>query len=44
MIAGHIHHANIREYQGTTYMCAGDWTDTCSALVEKDGVFEIIKY
>jgi hypothetical protein len=25
-------------------MCAGDWTDTCSALVEKDGVFEIIKY
>lgn len=44
VIAGHIHHANIREYQGTTYMCAGDWTDTCSALVEKDGVFEIIKY
>ena len=44
VIVGHIHHANIREYQGTTYMCAGDWTDTCSALVEKDGVFEIIKY
>ena len=44
VIAGHIHHANIREYKGTTYMCAGDWTDTCSALVEKNGVFEIIKY
>jgi len=44
IIVGHIHHANIREYNGTTYMCCGDWCDECTAIVEKDGLFEIIEY
>lgn len=44
VIVGHIHHANIRVNDEITYMCCGDWTDTCSALVERDGVFEILKY
>jgi UDP-2,3-diacylglucosamine pyrophosphatase LpxH len=44
VIVGHIHHANIRIDDEITYMCCGDWTDTCSALVEKNGVFKIIKY
>ena len=44
VIVGHIHHANIREYHGTTYMCCGDWCDTCSAIVEENGSFRIIKY
>jgi UDP-2,3-diacylglucosamine pyrophosphatase LpxH len=44
VIVGHIHHMNIREVNGTTYMCCGDWTDTCSAIVEENGLFKIIKY
>ena len=44
IIVGHIHHANIREYDGTTYMCCGDWCDECTAIVEKNGLFGIIEY
>jgi UDP-2,3-diacylglucosamine pyrophosphatase LpxH len=44
VIAGHIHHANIRKYDNLAYMCCGDWTDTCSAIVEENGSFRIIKY
>lgn len=44
VIAGHIHHANIRKYDNLIYMCCGDWTDTCSAIVEENGLFRIIKY
>ena len=44
VIVGHIHHANIREQNGTMYMCCGDWTDTCSAIAEKDGIFGILKF
>ena len=44
VICGHIHHANIREVNQITYMCCGDWTDTCSAIVEENGVFKILYY
>ena len=44
IICGHIHHGNIR-YNGTiTYMCCGDFVDTCSAIVEKNGKFKFVNY
>lgn len=44
VICGHIHHANIRNFSKITYMCCGDWCDTCSAIVEKDGIYCLEKY
>ena len=45
IICGHIHHANIRDIDGITYMNCGDWVESCTALVEHhDGRFEIIKW
>ena len=34
VICGHIHHAEIVEYDGITYMNDGDWCESCTALVE----------
>lgn len=43
IVCGHIHHANIRDIDGITYMNCGDWVESCTALVEHlDGTFEII--
>jgi UDP-2,3-diacylglucosamine pyrophosphatase LpxH len=42
IIVGHIHVLNIRKFGKITYMCCGDFVDTCSAIVEKDGVFSAI--
>ena len=44
VICGHIHHANIKNCGKMTYMCCGDWCDTCSAIVEKNGIYELKKY
>ena len=44
IIVGHIHHANIRYFNKLLYMCCGDWCDTCSAIVEKNGVYALEKY
>ena len=45
VIAGHIHHAEIREIDGIQYMNCGDWVESCTALVEKeDGEICIIDY
>lgn len=45
IICGHIHHANICDYDGITYMNCGDWVESCTALVEHhDGKFEIVRY
>lgn len=44
IICGHIHHANIRNFGDITYMCCGDFVDTCSAIVEKNGKFEHVFY
>lgn len=44
VICGHIHSANIRKFDKITYMCCGDFVDTCSAIVEKDGVFQLKMY
>lgn len=43
VICGHIHHAIIRQIGGVTYVNAGDFVETCSAIVEhNDGRLEII--
>lgn len=45
IIAGHIHHAEIKEIDGIIYMNDGDWVESCSALVETlDGTFEIVHW
>lgn len=45
VICGHIHHAEIKEIHGVTYMNSGDWVESCTALVEKlDGTWEIITW
>jgi UDP-2,3-diacylglucosamine pyrophosphatase LpxH len=43
VICGHIHHAEIKEIDGVTYMNDGDWVESMSALVEHhDGTWEIV--
>ena len=43
VICGHIHHAEIKDIDGVTYMNDGDWVESMSALVEHhDGKWEII--
>lgn len=45
IICGHIHHAEIKEINGVTYMNDGDWVESGTALVEHlDGRWEIINY
>lgn len=45
VICGHIHHAEIKEIDGVTYMNDGDWVESCTALVEHhDGRFEIVHW
>ncbi|MEM8766059.1 MAG: UDP-2,3-diacylglucosamine diphosphatase [Pseudomonadota bacterium] len=34
VICGHIHHAEISNFDGVTYMNCGDWVESCTALVE----------
>jgi len=45
VICGHIHHAEIKEINGITYMNDGDWVESCTALVENhDGRWEIVTW
>jgi UDP-2,3-diacylglucosamine pyrophosphatase LpxH len=45
VICGHIHHAEIKDIDGITYMNDGDWVESCTALVEHyDGKWEIITW
>jgi hypothetical protein len=45
VICGHIHHAEIKEINGVTYMNDGDWVESCTALVEHySGRWEIITW
>jgi UDP-2,3-diacylglucosamine pyrophosphatase LpxH len=45
VICGHIHHAEIKEIDGTIYMNDGDWVESCSALVEhENGKWEIVTW
>ena len=43
IITGHIHHPEIRDINGITYMNSGDWVESCSALVENfNGDWKIV--
>ena len=45
VICGHIHHAEIKEIDGVTYMNDGDWVESMTALVEHhNGRWEIITW
>jgi UDP-2,3-diacylglucosamine pyrophosphatase LpxH len=45
VVCGHIHHAEITDFDGVTYMNCGDWVESCTALVEDDqGRFQIIDW
>ena len=45
MVCGHIHHAEIREIGGVTYLNCGDWVESCTALVEHhDGGIELLRW
>lgn len=45
VVCGHIHHAEIREFDGVTYYNDGDWVESCTALVEdKHGNMSIVDW
>ena len=45
VVCGHIHHAEIREFDGVTYYNDGDWVESCTALVEdKNGAMSIVDW
>jgi UDP-2,3-diacylglucosamine pyrophosphatase LpxH len=45
IICGHIHHPNIKEYDGILYLNSGDWVESLSALVEDEpGNWKIFYY
>jgi UDP-2,3-diacylglucosamine pyrophosphatase LpxH len=45
VICGHIHHAEIKDIDGITYMNDGDWVESCTALVEHhNGRWEIVTW
>lgn len=45
VVCGHIHSAEIREFDGVTYYNDGDWVESCTALVEHAcGRMEIIDW
>jgi UDP-2,3-diacylglucosamine pyrophosphatase LpxH len=45
VVCGHIHSAEIRDFNGVTYYNDGDWVESCTALVEHgDGRIEIIDW
>jgi len=45
IVCGHIHHAELRQFNEITYANDGDWVESCTALVEHfDGRLEIIHW
>ncbi len=45
VVCGHIHHAEIRDIDGVSYLNCGDWVESCTALAEnQDGEIEIIRW
>ncbi len=45
VICGHIHHAEMREVGDVLYLDAGDWVESCTALVEHhNGSLELIDW
>jgi len=45
VVCGHIHHAEIRDFDGVGYYNCGDWVESCTALVEHhDGRIELRRW
>ncbi len=45
VVCGHIHHAEIRDIDGTLYCNDGDWVESCTALLEQpDGKLELVHW
>ncbi len=45
VVCGHIHHAEITDYDDIRYMNCGDWVESCTALVEDErGEFKLIRW
>lgn len=45
VVCGHIHTAEMREFEGIEYYNDGDWVESCTALVEHfDGRMEILRW
>ena len=45
VVCGHIHTAEIRDFDGIEYFNDGDWVESCTALVEHyDGQIEILHW
>lgn len=40
VICGHIHYSEIRDIKNLSYMCCGDFCDTCTCITERNGIFE----
>ena len=45
VVCGHIHKAEMRDFDGIQYCNCGDWVESCTALAEhNDGSLEIIRW
>jgi len=45
VVCGHIHHAEIKDFDGILYCNDGDWVESCTALVEhRNGELEIVNW
>ena len=45
VVCGHIHHAAIRDIGGITYVNAGDFVESCTAIAEhRDGRLEVLHW
>lgn len=45
VICGHIHKAELRNFDGVTYLNDGDWVESCTAVIENhDGQFRMIHW
>ena len=45
LVCGHIHQAQMRTIDGVLYLNAGDWVESCTALVEHfDGRLELLDW
>lgn len=44
VICGHSHLPEIKQISGIQYMNTGDWVDHCTAIIEKDGKFELVSF
>lgn len=45
ILCGHIHHAEIKQYDEILYLNTGDWVESCTAIVEhQDGTIDLIRW